>query len=1020
MSERILRALMQLFAVVSNPENSNNKNRKIVELFLFQQLNEDLVNKYLRLYDEFWNKHHRFKKIKDSKKKKTSLSSVKILKICTQINSELKQEQKIIVLLRIFEYINFEKEEFTDLEKEITVTIAETFNISKEEYDKCYKFITSKANNIPADESILIIGSNEFRSHLNKKIIVGEIDAPILVLRIQSVNLYFFRYYGQTDIYLNGQLISKNRSYILNSGSSIRNNKINPVYYSDIQRSFLTQEGHSKIKFNVDGVEFDFSKTSKGLHEFNFSEESGKLIAIMGGSGAGKSTLLNVLNGNYAPSKGTVTINGIDIHREKNKIEGLIGYVSQDDLLIEELTVFENLYYNAKLCFKNKTDQEIKVLVDDLLINLGLDDTRDLKVGNPLDKIISGGQRKRVNIGLELIREPSVLFADEPTSGLSSRDSENIMDLLKELTLKNKLVFVVIHQPSSDIFKMFDQLIILDVGGYPIYYGNPIDSIVYFKKLVNHANANENECSRCGNVNPEQIFNTIESRVIDEYGRITDNRRISPQKWNKHFIQEIQSKHSFEKSNTQNQEIPENNFQIPSRWQQFKIFLKRDLLSKLTNKQYLMINLLETPVLAFILAYFTRYYDADVNNALGYTFMENENIPVYIFISVVVALFIGMTVSAEEIYRDQKIRKRESFLNLSNGTYLLSKILLMFAVSSIQMLLFVLVGNFILQIKDMNLIYWMALFTTACFANMVGLNISSTFNSAVTIYVLIPFLIIPQLLFSGIIVKFDKLNPNTTRQEIVPLIGDVMASRWAFEAISVYQFKHNKYNKEFYQAQKVMSLANYKKNFLIPKLKSKAALVKSKLLTDQQDHQELFDATALLFDELSSEASHNQEFNPKYLSAINKQEIDEQVVQKIQIDLDVLNKFYVKAFNKAASKKDNALAKLYDELGGKEAVTALKSKHHNIALADFVMNKKDLKFIIEHENKLIQKADPIYKDPTGFRAHFYAPTKKVFSRYIDTYWVNLMVIWSMSLLLAITLYFDFFTKLLGLFSKNKF
>ena len=104
---------------------------------------------------------------------------------------------------------------------------------------------------------------------------------------------------------------------------------------------------------------------------------------------------------------------------------------------------------------------------------------------SPLDKTISGGQRKRLNISLELIREPSVLFLDEPTSGLSSRDSENIMDLLKQLTLKGKLVFVVIHQPSSEIFKMFDKLIILDVGGYPIYYGNPVDSVIYFKKYIN-------------------------------------------------------------------------------------------------------------------------------------------------------------------------------------------------------------------------------------------------------------------------------------------------------------------------------------------------------------------------------------------------------------------------------------------------------------------------------------------------------------------------------------------------------
>src|ERR1019366_3079257 len=187
--------------------------------------------------------------------------------------------------------------------------------------------------------------------------------------------------------------------------------------------------------------------------------------------------------------------------------------VSQDDLLIEELTVFQNLFYNAKLCFGNKSDKEISEMVVDVLTNLGLIAIRDLKVGSPLEKTISGGQRKRLNIALELIREPSVLFVDEPTSGLSSRDSENIMDLLKELTLKGKLVFVVIHQPSSDIYKMLDKLLILDLGGYPIYYGNPVEALVYFKSAVHHINAHDAQCETCGTVNPEQIFNIIESKV---------------------------------------------------------------------------------------------------------------------------------------------------------------------------------------------------------------------------------------------------------------------------------------------------------------------------------------------------------------------------------------------------------------------------------------------------------------------------------------------------------------------------
>src|SRR5690606_33085618 len=155
----------------------------------------------------------------------------------------------------------------------------------------------------------------------------------------------------------------------------------------------------------------------------------GSLAGIIGDSGAGKRTLLNLLTGILRPQSGSITINGVDIHNTPQRLEGLIGYAPQDDLLIEDLTPYQTLYHHATLCFDHISKPNIKRKVLSLLRALGLYEIRDMKVGNPLNKKISGGQRKRLNIALELIREPAVMFMDEPTSGLSSRDSENIMDL---------------------------------------------------------------------------------------------------------------------------------------------------------------------------------------------------------------------------------------------------------------------------------------------------------------------------------------------------------------------------------------------------------------------------------------------------------------------------------------------------------------------------------------------------------------------------------------------------------------
>ena len=561
MSERILKALMQLFSIVSEAEDISGKSRKIVTSFLNQQLNQQLVDEYLQLYDEFIGA--KTKKTDTSKKnKRTSVNSVKILLICTQINEELAQKQKVIVLVRLLEFIYANKTP-SEQEVEFIKTVSETFNIPKTEHELCNEFVRNSIEDQIDSPHILIINNQKGGALKKSKHIFSEgIDAELRILKIETVNMFFVRHFGDSELYLNGILLNNNRASILTQGSSIRSSKVQPIYYSDIISSFITDNDAERIIFNVENLTYKFKGGNFGMHNFNFSEESGKMVGIMGASGAGKSTLLNLLNGSYRPTTGSIKINGINIHDEPDKIEGVIGYVSQDDLLIEALTVFQNLYYNAKLCFNNLNDQQISKRVIDVLSSIGLYEAKDLKVGNPIDKTISGGQRKRLNIALELIREPAVLFVDEPTSGLSSRDSENIMDLLKELALKGKLIFVVIHQPSSDIFKMFDNLLILDTGGYPIYNGNPVDSVIYFKKLVHHVNSSESECITCGNVNSEQVFNIIESRVVDEYGNTTDNRKVNPKEWYQTYLDKIEEDpKKFDKT----AESPKIAFNIPNK-----------------------------------------------------------------------------------------------------------------------------------------------------------------------------------------------------------------------------------------------------------------------------------------------------------------------------------------------------------------------------------------------------------------------------------------------------------------------
>ena len=1006
MSEKILRALMQLFAIVGNTERLTAQSRRIVEAFLNQQLNKTLVEKYLSVFDEFLLVH-RGKGDAEKLRKRTAVNSVKVLRICTDINQELNQRQKYIVLIRLIEFSFSSEEKISEQEWEFLTTVSGVFNIPESDFKACVA-LAGKPTVVPDSDLFLVIDNKSVTTlqHVHH-IFYEDVNGFILILFIRSTGILFVKYLGDSRLTMNGQLVNNDSVQIFTQGSVIRGAKLEPIYYSDVVHRFLQSETQSKISFEAKNLEFRFKNGKTGLHPINFNARSGELIGIMGGSGAGKSTLLNVLNGNLIPSEGEVLINGINLHSEEKKLEGVIGYIPQDDLLMDDLTVFQNVYYNTKLCFGDLDEAALTEKVLALLESLGLTETKDLKVGNSLDKTISGGQRKRLNIALELVREPSVLFVDEPTSGLSSRDSENVMDLLKQLSITGKLIFVVIHQPSSDIFKLFDKLFLLDNGGYPIYYGNPVDSLMYFKRMVEHADADESECVTCGNINPEQLFSIIEAKVLDEFGNPVNARKISPEEWNKFYLKNfdpVSSHASKEKS-----ELSASS-KKPSGFRQFGVFITRDLLSKLSNKQYLLINFLEAPILAFVLAYLIRYHA----EGKSYLFRENQNIPAFIFMGVIVALFLGLSVSAEEIFRDRKILKRESFLHLSRSCYLLSKIAVMFLLSAIQTFLFVMIGNSILGIKEMYTDYWIVLFSAACFANMTGLNISSAFNSAVTIYILIPILIIPQILLSGIIVKFEKLNPSISTHATVPFFGEIMASRWAFEALSVDQFKNNRYEKKFFDADKEMSRAVFKKDFLIPELIKRTDYCIFSL-TQPDKKAMLVPNLKLLSNEINDESADNTSLKFNDVELLKPSSFNESVGKETKAYLNNLNKYYMDLYNSSSAQREKIVERLPHDL-----MITLKDDYWNESLDELLKNQTEQKQIEETDNKLIQRFQPVFMQGAKgsfISAPFFASQKNIFGTYYETFCVNVMVIWFMTILAAIALYFDWLKKFIGMVGK---
>jgi hypothetical protein len=392
----------------------------------------------------------------------------------------------------------------------------------------------------------------------------------------------------------------------------------------------------------------------------------------------------------------------------------------------------------------------------------------------------------------------------------------------------------------------------------------------------------------------------------------------------------------------------------------------------------------------------------------------------------IVALFVGLIVSAEEIYKDRKILKRESFLNLSRSSYLSSKITILFIISAIQAALFVLVGNTILGIQGMYFEYWLIFFSVSTLANVLGLNISAAFNSAVTIYILIPFLIIPQMVLTGAMFSFDKINRSIGGgREKVPVIAEVMPSRWAFEALVVNQFVNNRYERLFHEKRKLESMLNYKNVYYIPELRGFVENYRARVMT--QDSIPISnDNIELIYNEITREnsstmaLSHRIIFEDAHL--INPQDFNLELAGKIILYLNRLQDFYRLNFNNINEAIDQEISMMISTPEKRDQYQKLYDDNFNTYLSRFARNTMAPLPLVRLGNRLVQKIDPVYLDPQdrrvlSFRSHFLSPTKNLFGMLVPTFYFNIMVIWIFTILAYVALYYNLLSKLLASFER---
>src|SRR6516162_4044097 len=411
----------------------------------------------------------------------------------------------------------------------------------------------------------------------------------------------------------------------LKDGDTIRID-IGQILRCNFSERIIEEERNIIRTLEINEVTHRFSKGEVGLEGISFSVMRGELVCVMGASGCGKSTLLRVLAGQLQPTSGKVYLNGRSLYPNLDELKKYVSYIPQEDAFDEHLTIGENLQFAAAIRSPHLSRRDRMRRLEAKLIELGLGERRDAVVGAAAKKTLSGGERKRLNIGLDMIGMSDVYLFDEPTSGLSSKDSEHVIEIIRSMA-HNKIVIVTIHQPSSKIFQMFHKAILLDKGGRLVFFGTPTEMLHYFAEAEHqHAFGQDlGACPSCGTTRPEFIFDVLETPLRDlsgdiiyeenSKGQLIAARRYSPEFWRDKYeafrlIQDVKQVSLRREAATALPDAPTQRKRLPLRWHdewtQFRTLLRRAFTSKLRNRANLVITIGVSPVLALLIGTILR------------------------------------------------------------------------------------------------------------------------------------------------------------------------------------------------------------------------------------------------------------------------------------------------------------------------------------------------------------------------------------------------------------------------------
>jgi ABC-type multidrug transport system ATPase subunit len=495
-------------------------------------------------------------------------------------------------------------------------------------------------------------------------------------------------------------------------------------------------------RVDVQSVTFDVKPGVRLIRDNSFTIQPGEFVALMGPAGAGKTTLMENVNGNLRPTIGRVLINGIDLHLHFDAMRGHIGYVPQDDIVHRKLTVYEACYYTAKIRMKGLSEQELHDRVVKVLTELDIVHRANVVIGGPEARVLSGGQRKRVNLAMELVTDPAILFLDEPTSGLSSSDAKSVMEVLKKLSDKGRTIILTIHQPSKDIYEMMDNALILGVGGRLIFYGGVRGAYERFGSEDN----------------PDSLFEKLTPKGLaaEDWDRMQEQYKATP--WYRDFVYD---RATARESVTLEQ--PKARASRRPGLRQFFILFER--LTKLYTRDigWLIGAVVGAPLLMFFLAMLLT--KADQRHVL-------------LFISTLLAFFFGIFPAIEMMHSERTIFNRERMVNLKIPSYMLSKVFFLLAFGMWQALTMTFVLAWYSEVDGPFFVIFLTLLSVQFGGVTAGLFFSTLAKSSKLALLLMLAWLVLMLAFSGFVIRLPTLRDQGTQWLLGP-----SAMRWGLGAL---------------------------------------------------------------------------------------------------------------------------------------------------------------------------------------------------------------------------------------------